>query len=370
MKILLLSYGIIDYDGRLIELYDIANKLGDVTLVCCGNMQKSTDTSIVLKVGKHKYLGIYLYMSFVIKSLISAIRIKNIDILIVDNYFAALVALIIKRICNVKFIVQDVRELYFIEDMRSWRGRMLFRSEVKLMTMADIVLAANNYRSEIMFEHYKLNRKPLVFENIRFLMGNYDKAKLDIKYKSMFKNKFNIISTGGISVKRGTDKLVKAMKELSNDYSLYLVGGGSEEDIKVVKDLISHYNLKNVHIISKVPLPELRYIVQQCDIGIVNYHKEDLNNKYCASGKVYEYLAEGLPIVTTENIPLKEFCEKNGVGESDDDFYNGILKVSTNIRDYKEKVRSFIREISVDNYNSMIANQIVALKNKEKEKNE
>lgn len=361
MKILLLSYGIIDYDGRLIELYDIARKLGDVTLVCCGNMSKSRNNEKIIRVGKRKYLGTYLYMTFLIKSLISAIKMKNIEILIVDNYLAAIVALIIKWFCNVKSIVQDVRELYFIEDMRSWRGRLFYQSEVNLMGIADVVLAANDFRSEIMKNHYKLERKPLVFENIRFFTGSYDKNTMDIKYKSMFKYKINIISSGGVSIKRGSDRLVKAMKELSSEYGLFLVGSGSEDDIKVINGIIENYGINNVHFIDKVPLPELRYIVQQCDIGIVNYHKNDLNNKFCASGKVYEYLAEGLPIVTTENIPLEKFCEDHGVGEADDQFYNGILKVSVNIDTYKEKVKSFIAGISVEKYNSKIANQILEI---------
>jgi len=361
MRILFLSYGIIDFDGRLIELYNVAKKLGDVTLVCCSSMRESTNFERIVKVGKHKYLGAYLYISFIIKSIINALRIKNIDILFVDNYFAAITAFIIKRFCKIKFIIQDVRELYFIEDMKSWRGRLLFRYEVKLMRIANVVLCANNQRAEIMYNHYKLDHKPLVFENIRFFIGDYDKKEMINKYASMFRYKINIISTGGVSIIRGTDRLIKAMKELPDQYGLYIVGGGNEDDIKLTNEIIRELGLKNVYLIDKVPLSELRYIVQQCDIGIVNYHKNDLNNQYCASGKVYEYLSEGLPIVTTENIPLKEFCAKTNTGVADDNFYNGILKVGENLSKYKAAVKSFIKNISVDDYNKNMAKKIEKL---------
>ena len=49
MKILLISYGIKEYDGRLSEIYEVAKKMGNVTLVCVGNNKsKNINEKIVL----------------------------------------------------------------------------------------------------------------------------------------------------------------------------------------------------------------------------------------------------------------------------------------------------------------------------------
>lgn len=359
LNTLLISYGIKEYDGRLTEIRKIANELGKATIVCVGISESNNPNEKIVKLNNSKYLSTYIYISFLVLCLKTAHEMKDIDVLFSDNLFSAIPALLIKLLYNPKSIIQDVRELYFSKDLKSLVGKLFVKFEITLMKKADIVLCANEQRSKIMYEEHNLSKYPMVFENVRFLTGEYDKDELDEKYKYFFNYKINIVSTGGLSVLRTTDKLVMAMSRLPSDFGLYIIGGGTNEDSSTILNIIESSNLKNVYLIHKVSLSELRYIIQQCDIGIVNYHKNDLNNMYCASGKIYEYLAEGLPIVTTENIPLKEFCEMHKVGEADDFFYNGILKVSKNIDEYKKRVNSFISGVSVESYNAEIANKIL-----------
>ena len=95
--------------------------------------------------------------------------------------------------------------------------------------------------------------------------------------------------------------------------------------------------------LGRLPEEELRYVVEQCDIGIVSYHRADLNNEYCASGKVFEYLEAGKPIVTTANQPLAlEFCAKTGVGVAYDGFADGIRKVHKSLDSFRESVQRWV----------------------------
>lgn len=352
MNILLLSYGIIEYDGRLIEIKKIAERLGTVNLVCC-----SINDNKYLKVKPEEYLSPKNFIKFLLQGIKIAKSQKKIDILIVDNYFSAPLARIIRKICKVDFIVQDARELYFPEEM-SGRGKYLIKSEAKLYKVADLVFVANKYRAKLIQKRYNLSKLPEVFENIRYLpsINNFDEANK--KYSEVFNAKYNIVSTGGVSLSRETDKLVLRMKKLSDDYKLYIIGGGTDGDINKIKEIIEANTITNVVLLDKVPISELKYMLQYCQIGIVQYHKNNLNNKYCASGKIYEFLGEGLPVVTSENIPLKDFCETFKVGVSNENFDEGILKIVSNYEFYKNNALNTAAAHDSNKYNQEIINII------------
>lgn len=352
MRIFLISYGIIDYDGRLRELLNVCERIGEVNVACCTIDEDKKYFGIEHR--KHMSLSTYIHFLFYVLRAYRAS--KPYDIIVADNFFSALPVMLIKNRKNK--IIQDVRELYFINSVHG-KSKILISLELCLMRKADVVLCANNERADIMKEKLMLRRRPIVFENIRFLSGTYNDDDMEKKYANFFGYRFNLLSTSGLFMARDTDKLIMSMTHLTKDFGLFFVGDYSKADYDEVERICRENNLTNVHVLGKVPANELLYIVRKCDIGLVHYHKNDLNNKYCASGKIFEFLHEGIPIVTTENPPLKSFCKQNRVGVADDTFYNGIIEVANNYEHYTQNVKNYIKNISVDDYNRSISVQIM-----------
>jgi hypothetical protein len=209
---------------------------------------------------------------------------------------------------------------------------------------------------------YKSNKTPLVFDNIRQLKYSkeFDLNSVKHKYSELFlSDSFKIICTSGCSVSRTNDKLVMAMEKLGMDFELYLVGKSSKADVFTVKKIIENKNLLNVHILDQVNQNELKYLISKCDLGVVNYHQKDTNNLFCASGKLYEFILDNLPVVTTENPPLIDLCESFGIGLADNNYSNAIIEIKSKYEFYKTNVINYKNMTNIDLIRSDFAQTII-----------
>lgn len=363
MNILYLAYTVLENDGRTKELLNVMKEIGNVTLISCVRTEayevKGLEKHFKLTLdSNNQILNSRTYLKF-IKLAFTAIREqKNIDIVFLDNFFVSPIGFWILITRKPKFVILDSRELYTMKERKGILKKIFAFFEQKMIKEADIVIAANEFRAQLMKTHYKLKEKPLVFENIRKIDCENITEIVQKKYFEII-NKANgktkILSTGGYDVERGTDKLVRAMKNLQ-DFFLFIVGGGPEKDRQILKNIAEREQIKNIYFMDEKLLPEeLVYFIKNCDIGVVNYHNRDLNNKFCASGKIYEFLFCGKPVITTENPPLMEMCQRYGIGEADDNFENGILKIAKNYGSYVRNVINFVQHISVEDNNRKLA---------------
>lgn len=355
-KNLLISFGIRETDGRLLEIEKVMTELDPYDEICMTKNKKNCPGKIVLHI-TGKYLSVSNYCRF-LKSSIDQLKKIKYKMVFIDNFFAAPLGLFVKKYYPEIIVVQDCREFYNVKDIKSIAGKILVKAEAKLIKKADMVITANEERAKLTKEKFDLKCRPVVYENIRFFDA-VNNGGLSTGFEKFDSSKCNVISTGGVSVVRGTLDLIKAFSNLDNNYMLYIFGGGTEGDLEKAENCIDHFGLRSqVKLMNKVPLYILKEYVDQSDIGIVHYHKNDLNNLYCASGKVYEFVGEELPIVTTENPPLKRMCEELHIGQADDNYYIGIQEVYNNYSTYKNNVIKAKNLISSEKNNRVLAKKI------------
>lgn len=346
-NILLISYSKLEYDGRLRELIKLAQLWGNVACISRSeriDLQKNK----IIRQDIFKYKGIGSYIVFVLYCILRAFSLSYTDIIIADNRKAVLPVWIIKKIMRVKISIYDARELYILKDVKHLAGKLGCIVEILFNKSFDVILAANEERANIMWQYYNLAQKPLVFPNIRRL--TYDctfcEEKVKKKYVNDFREKWKLVITDGCTTARGFNNLLKIMPQLGKDFCLYILGKSTNADLERTKEFIEREHIDNIKIIGLVDQNELKWILKHCDIGIVSYGQQDLNNIYCASGKIYEFVFEGIPIVTTTNPPLMSFCHQYGVGECGDDYLESITKIVLNYNWYQNNALSFDVDIS------------------------
>lgn len=354
MNTLIISYSNDLDEGRLKELIAVTKLYGNPIIFISSNYDTTEENIICIKKLSNRNLD-YLY--FTIKAIKFAIKNRNkYEIILLDFMTSSLSGIIMKLILKNKFFIQDVRELAFPKNFEKIPGKLLSFLEGRMIKKSDVVIAANKHRANIMKDHYNI-KCPYSYENIRLLgpIIKSDELSCNINQEEIFK----IISTGGPSISRGIINILKAFKELPDFFELTIVGDSGEADFNYVMNYLKKYNISNVKILKKVKSDQLYNLVQNSHVGIVHYHFDDINNIYCASGKVFEYLGCLIPIVTTENPPLKDFCEKNQIGISNNNFKESLLNIYENYSFYKQNVLEFASEIDVQKNNEALANYIV-----------
>ena len=347
MEIMLISYGDIGFDGRLRSLISVFSQIGRVHSITRGSVPPN-EISKVCNTS---------YSKFVSEAICFAKNIKKIDWLVLDNRKATIPGLIIQKKYHPTIVIQDCRELYLINEVKHFTGKVGCIFEKMMVKKANIVICANQDRAKIMQREYELQREPLTYENLRQLkydsMEGMEFAKKRIDH-FIHDGEYRIVSSSGCSVKRTNDILVQNLSKVEKPCRLFLIGESETKDVETVKGIINEKHLSNVEILGRLNQNELKYLISQSHIGVVNYGQYDTNNRLCASGKLYEFLYEGIPVVTTTNPPLKTICDKYGIGIADDSYSDGINKIINSYTDYKKRVEQYVRNNGINENDSKL----------------
>lgn len=347
-KILMISFEDLRYSGRTKELYAVCQKLG-TTYLMVKNAVVQDEFVYVMKTG-----GMSGFRQYISKAK-EIIQSKKIDILLIDNRLACVVGLALKRKYPKLILIQDARELYLLDRKSSLKSNIGTVIEQSLMKKADIVICANKYRAKIMKDRFKLREKPVVFENRWKLPVAYHEKDYKEKYRWLEELDLPVvISTYGCTEDRGNIDLLQDFARIDQKAALLFVGGEPARDKALAQKIIKEKNIGHVYMMDKVPGDELQYLISISRIGIVNYGMYDENNKYCASGKIYEFLHQGKPVVTTLNPPLKDLCDQSQVGVSVADYAEGITKVLENYDYYVSHIEPFLKEHTVEANNEKL----------------
>jgi glycosyltransferase involved in cell wall biosynthesis len=124
-----------------------------------------------------------------------------------------------------------------------------------------------------------------------------------------------ILHTGVLHPKRHVEELIESMTLCGNDFVLIMLGRsfkGYGESLRAKTEALGL--AKRIFFHDPVPRVEILNYMASCDIGTAFYRNTNLNNYYCASNKVYEYIALDKPVVTNNYPGLLETVERFAQG--------------------------------------------------------
>jgi len=198
---------------------------------------------------------------------------------------------------------------------------------------------------EIELKEYKLAdyiSVPSEFVRKSFLNRGFNKNKIiktrygvdlknfrpDIKKINLLeKKKFTIISTGSISVRKGSIYLLKAFRELNLPNSELIFVGQVDDEIKGILHKLSSVN--NIKFYKKQPQNRLNFFYNKADIFVLFSLEEGL------SMVQIQAMACGLPVICTSN---------TGGSEIVDHGINGFILPIRDINLLKKKILTLYKD--------------------------
>lgn len=348
-RVLFAVYHDIDTNGRSQQMLRCCEILGKTTLITFHRPESfclSNDTDVIVSGhGKRRY------MDFLRAAKAEIAAIKPSIVFLHDNYCAPLIPFI-RRKCPSAFVVYDSSELYIDKKPGGIIDTIAYiiqRQENKYISKADFVIAANIERARIMHKYFRLKIEPYVFENVRRITESVNQTECDIKFGQFLqRDKFIIFYAGGISKTRRTYDLITAVKQLGEQYVLLLAGKKEMNEQHLFEMAMNASSVDNVHYLGYIKRSEMKYLFNKVDVSVSVFLQDTINNINCASGKFYESVFEGCPVLTSTNPPLQRLCEIYHLGISTDDFQSGILEMQNKIEYYRDKAKEFAKSIDLD----------------------
>lgn len=154
---------------------------------------------------------------------------------------------------------------------------------------------------------------------------------------------YKIIYLGSINLANNVIALIEAAKSLQDNpkYQFFFYGNGAQRE--KLEQLVKEQQIKNVIFKEKrIPLEECAWVVSQATINVMNYAK-DFGHMGVSSGKMFQYLAAGKPIICNIDIKYDNIIEDNNLG---------VAKDIMNAEEFAKEIKR-IAELPEEEYNAM-----------------
>lgn len=204
-----------------------------------------------------------------------------------------------------KRVLFDAHELVWAREAHSLKYRVLFWLQMLVIRWCDITLIVPSYERAIFLRRLCRVKMPYIASNNS--ANSFEKTIIFAKNKPI-----RILYIGYLGLDRFLLEWASIIKCYPERFEFHVVGDGvcknALEDIAAVSS--------NIFIYPKQSLVGRPEFGKDFDIGLCSYDYATINNRFCAPNKLEDYTRLGLPIILTEQLPLKVWARNEGKGVS------------------------------------------------------
>lgn len=293
-------------------------KIADVHLICCSGVSNSGDNPYQETVNSESPLGKLMDLYH------AAARHKP-DIVLCVEPWTMWVGILLKRRFKCKLIF-DVHEFY--ADAFAERFPYLLRPFARFFYLwawrwlelrSDLTFAVNQELLRQVVPDAHLPHKGLYLPNYPVKhVWDYN-CDVPAGLLDLCSMSFDLIYIGGLTYDRGILKLLKVISRLKPDFpnlKVLIAGTFFDPQVQRLFDAsVNNFNLnKHIYFQEWIPAEKIGLLLKRSRVGLWVFNPKNRRMSSALPLKVMEYLAAGLPVVTTRTALMCGLIEKNGLG--------------------------------------------------------
>lgn len=232
---------------------------------------------------------VYSYL-WVLFQLILKVKKKE-KVVVYHSHTLAPVIIVAKFLTGFELVLQ-VNEIY--QNVEN-TGRLRSYFEKSIFSFADSFIFSTSILNDVV---NPFNKKPFIV-----CSGVY--RSIPITQQKYQDNKIHLVYSGIIDkIKLGAFLSVKLATKLKPNYTIHIIGFGSESDIKDLESLIAEMNKLDFAKVIFDGLKkgdEFNCYLQQCHIGLALQSPDEMFNETSFPSKIFTYLANGLQVVSVKS---------------------------------------------------------------------
>jgi glycosyltransferase involved in cell wall biosynthesis len=192
--------------------------------------------------------------------------------------------------------------------------RLLERVERSMLAHAvDGVITQNSFRAEIYRQERRSRVEPAVVHNYKPRWEGEDSGELKRRL-GVEDSRRVVLYEGVLQQGRCLENLFRAVPLFPENTILAVIGRQRDYFKAVLGPLAASVAPDAIKFIPGVPHDELLRLVAGADAGFVVYEDRSRNNRFCAPGKLSDYVNAGIPVVASALPPLIPIVEGYGIG--------------------------------------------------------